>query len=76
MPETSKININKLFPERLFPMSEKEYNALKNSLASVQIEGFSVTEQTEKDCIRLISGDISVAELVSEIMKRPVQKAG
>ena len=41
-------------------MSEKEYRALRSALASTRMEGFEVTEQTEKDCIRLLSGDISV----------------
>ena len=29
--------------------------------------------QTEKDCIRLLSGDISVADLVKEIVSRPAK---
>ena len=53
-------------------MSEKEYDSLQNALFSVRMEGFPVTEQTEQDCIRLMSGDISVADLVNEILTRPV----
>ena len=52
-------------------MSEREYEALYNALASARMEGYSVTEQTERDCIRLMSGEVSVAELVQEIMARP-----
>ena len=52
-------------------MSEKEYDSLQNALFSVRMEGFPVTEQTEQDCIRLMSGDISVADLVNEILARP-----
>ena len=52
-------------------MSEKEYRELKNALASTRIEGFKVTEQTERDCIRLMSGEISVSNLVKEIIRRP-----
>ena len=35
-------------------MSEREYEALRSALTSTRMEGFDVTEQTEKDCIRLI----------------------
>ena len=54
-------------------MSEKEYRALRSALASTRMVGFEVTEQTEKDCIRLLSGDISVADLVKEIVSRPAK---
>jgi len=54
-------------------MSEKEYRALRSALASARMEGFEVTEQAEKDCIRLLSGDISVADLVKEIVSRPAK---
>ena len=52
-------------------MSEKELRELKNALASTRMEGFEVTEQTEHDCIRLMSGKISVSNLVKEIIRRP-----
>ena len=58
---------------RCLLMSEKEYRALRSALASTRMEGFEVTEQTEKDCIRLLSGDISVADLVKEIVGRPAK---
>ena len=51
-------------------MSEREYEALRSALASTRMEGFDVTEQTEKDCVRLMSGEVSVEELVDTIMKR------
>ena len=51
-------------------MSEREYEALRSALASTRMEGFDVTEQTEKDCVRLMSGELSVADLVEEILKR------
>ena len=47
--------------------------ALRNALASTRMEGFRVTEQTERDCVRLMSGEISVLDLVSEILARPVK---
>lgn len=52
-------------------MSEKEYDSLQNALFSVRMEGFPVTEQTERDCVRLLSGNVTVSELVREILARP-----
>lgn len=54
-------------------MSEREYEALRSALASTRMEGFDVTEQTEKDCIRLMTGEVSVADLVKEILARPAK---
>ena len=51
-------------------MSEREYEALHSALASTRMEGFDVTEQTEKDCVRLMSGEISVEDMVNEILSR------
>ena len=56
-------------------MGEREYGELRNALASSRMEGFPVTKQTENDCVRLLSGEISVDELVREIMARPTDKA-
>lgn len=52
-------------------MSGREYDALRSALASTRMEGFDVTAQTEQDCLRLLSGKISVADLVKEIVARP-----
>lgn len=54
-------------------MSEREYDALRSALASTRMEGFEVTEQTEKDCMRLMNGEISVADMVKEILARPAK---
>lgn len=43
---------------------------LRSALASTRMEGFGVTEQTEKDCLRLINGEISIAGIVEEILAR------
>lgn len=51
-------------------MSEKEYRALQDALASSRMEGYSVTPQTEQDCARLLRGEIGVAALVQEIIAR------
>jgi len=51
-------------------MNEHEYEALRSALASTHMEGIDVTEQTEKDCVRLMNGEISVADMVKEILAR------
>ena len=51
-------------------MSEREYEALRSALASTRMEGFRVTEQTENDCMRLLMGEASVADIVKEIIAR------
>jgi len=54
-------------------MSKREYEELRSALASTRMEGFDVTEQTERDCVRLLSGEVSVTDLVKEIMARPAK---
>ena len=51
-------------------MSEKEYRALRSALASARMEGFEVTEQMVKDCVRLMRGEVSVEDIVAEILSR------
>ena len=51
-------------------MSEREYRALQSGLASARMEGLTVTAQTERDCARLLSGQVSTEELVREILSR------
>lgn len=51
-------------------MSKSECRELKNALASTRMEGYEVTKQTEQDCVRLMRGEISVNDLVREIMSR------
>ena len=51
-------------------MSEKEYMALQNALASTQMEGYEITKKPEQDCVRLLEGEISITELAKEIMVR------
>ena len=49
--------------------------ALDSALASSKIEGFDVTEQTRRDCLRLINGEVTIEELVREINSRVSEKA-
>ena len=48
--------------------------ALDSVLASTKMEGFEVTEQTRQDCLRLLEGSVSAAELVHEISARKLKK--
>ena len=54
-------------------MANSERSALKNALASTRMEGFIVTEQTEADCDRLLTKQISISDMVQEILARPTQ---
>lgn len=53
-------------------MSNQEHEALRNALASARMEGLPITEEIEKDCARLMNGEVTVAELVKEILTRPI----
>ena len=52
-------------------MRQTEYSALRSALASSKMEGLPITRQTEQDCIRLLNNEISVADIVREILQRP-----
>lgn len=56
-------------------MGEREYEALRNALASACMEGLPVMEETERDLKRLLNKEISVEYLVKEIMKQPAKEA-
>lgn len=56
-------------------MSQKEKFALHEALVSASMEGFEITAQTEQDCIRLMSGEVSVSQIVAEILARPAAEA-
>lgn len=56
------------------PVSSREYRSLQNALASSRIEGLQVTEQTERDCARLINGKTTADNIVAEILRRPAAK--
>lgn len=55
-------------------MSSREYRSLQNALASSRIEGLHITEQTERDCARLIDGEVTAEHIVAEILRRPTVK--
>ena len=49
---------------------ECEHEALRCALASTWMEGLPVTEQTRKDCERLLDGKVSIEDLVQKILSR------
>ena len=51
-------------------MTELQYQYLRDALASARIEGHEITKQTVQDCIRLIDGEISVADMIQEFKAR------
>ena len=51
--------------------SERERQSLCNAVASTCIEGVEVAKQMVKDCVRLMYGEVSVEDIVAEIVKRP-----
>ena len=51
-------------------MRASEHEALHCALASTRIEGLPVTEQTRKDCERLLDGKVSIEDLAQEILER------
>lgn len=53
-----------------YSMNEKDYKNLKIALASSAMEGLNITRQTEADCIRLINGEVTVGEMIGEIIAR------
>ena len=44
--------------------------ALRNAIASTEMEGYRVTPRLERDCRRLLNGEISVETLVREMLQR------
>ena len=51
-------------------MTAKRERALRNAVASAQMEGLSVSKQTEQDCMRYLEGKLDTAALVQEVLKR------
>lgn len=56
-------------------MTAKRERALKNAVASARMEGLTVSEQGQKDCIRYLEGKIDTATLVQEALKRQRMQA-
>lgn len=50
--------------------------ALENALASSRMEGYAVTEQTRRDCRRLLNGEVDAQTLAQEILARRKAQRG
>ena len=48
-------------------MDEKTENALNSALASAKMEGFQITPEVEADCIKIGSGELSVADYIKRV---------
>lgn len=48
--------------------------ALKNAFASVRIEGFRITPEMERDCMRILNGESSIDECVRRMLKKSTDK--
>ena len=48
--------------------------ALEEALASARIEGFEITDQTRRDCLRFMEGKVDARTLAAEIMARSQKK--
>ena len=50
-------------------MSDKEY-ALNNAVASVEIEGYNITEDEKKLCMAVLEGKITKEEMIKKVLER------
>lgn len=51
-------------------MTAKKNQALRNAMASAQMEGLFVSTQTKRDCERYLEGKIDTDTLVREALRR------
>ena len=45
--------------------------ALENSLASSRMEGYQITDEIRKKCEKLIKGEISISQVVEDVLNKP-----
>ena len=50
-------------------MSEKEY-ILNNAVASVEIEGYTITEDEKQLCMAALEGKLTKEELIKKVLER------
>ncbi|MCL2164538.1 MAG: hypothetical protein FWH55_09145 [Oscillospiraceae bacterium] len=48
-------------------MDEKTENALNSALASAKMEGFQITPAVEADCIKIVSGELTIADYIKRV---------
>ena len=47
-------------------MDKKTAKSLNSAFASAKMEGFVITPKIESDCIKIINGDVSIADYISQ----------
>jgi len=48
-------------------VDEKTENALNSALASAKMEGFQITPAVEADCIKIVSGELTIADYIKRV---------
>jgi hypothetical protein len=50
-------------------VDEKTEKALSSAFASATMEGFVITPKIESDCIRIVNGDLTIAEYIQQALQ-------
>ena len=50
-------------------MDEKTENALNSALVSAKMEGFQITPEVEADCIKIVNGELSIADYIKRVIE-------
>ena len=48
-------------------MDKKTEQSLNSAFASAKMEGFQITPTVEADCIKIVSGELSIAEYIKRV---------
>ena len=56
--------------DEVINVTAQRKQALRNAVASAQMEGLTITAQTRQDCERYLDGKIDTKTLVQEALKR------
>ena len=51
-------------------MSDKEY-ALNNAVASVEIEGYNITDEEKQLCMAVLEGKLTKEEMIKKVLELP-----
>ena len=48
-------------------MDKKTKQSLNSALASAKMEGFQITPSVEADCIKIVSGELSISDYIKRV---------
>ena len=48
-------------------MDEKTEQSLNSAFASAKMEGFLITPTVEADCIKIVSGELTIADYIKRV---------